>query len=48
LLGLILKNGVNLGLATITVFIIRLVTLWFTTIIGFFSLKFLLNKKTTV
>ena len=48
LLGLILKNGVNLGLATITVFIIRLVTLWFTTIIGFFSLKFLLNKKTAV
>jgi uncharacterized membrane protein YbhN (UPF0104 family) len=45
LLGLMLKNGLNLGLATVAVFLIRLITLWFATIIGFFALKFALNKN---
>ena len=45
LLGLMLKNGLNLGLATVAVFLIRLVTLWFATIIGFFALKFVLSKN---
>ena len=39
LLGLILKNGISFSLASAVVIIIRFVTLWFYTIIGFIMLK---------
>jgi len=45
LIGLILKQGVELSMASILVLVIRFVTLWFATIIGLVALKVVLNKN---
>jgi len=45
LLGLILKTGITLGIASSLVLTIRFVTMWFHTIIGFIALKFALQKE---
>jgi len=44
LLGLILKTGTDFSVATILVFLIRILTFWFPTFIGFLALKFVLAK----
>jgi glycosyltransferase 2 family protein len=41
LLGLFMINGMELSFASATVLIIRFLTLWFSTIVGFITLKFL-------
>jgi len=45
LIGLILKQGVELSMASILVLVIRFVTLWFAMIIGLVALKVALNKN---
>ena len=45
LLGLLMKHSIEFGLASILVIIIRFVTLWFPTIIGFIALKSVSNKE---
>jgi uncharacterized protein (TIRG00374 family) len=45
LLGLILKYGVEFSLASLLVLIIRFVSLWFITLIGFCALKIISNKN---
>ena len=44
LLGLILKTGTDFSVATILVFLIRILTFWLPTFIGFLALKFVLAK----
>jgi len=43
LLGLILKQGVDMSTASILIVVIRFVTLWFATIVGFVALKLVLG-----
>ena len=43
--GWLAKDGMELSLATSVVFMIRLVGIWYTTAIGFITMKFLLSKN---
>ena len=45
LLGLILKMGIDFSVATMLVLLIRILTFWFPTLIGFIALKFVLAKR---
>ena len=45
LLGLILKNGADISIASVLVIVIRLVTTWFPTILGFVAIKILSHKN---
>lgn len=45
MVGLLVKNGMELSLATSVVFMVRLVGIWYTTAIGFITMKFLLSKN---
>ena len=45
MISLIIKNGVNISVATVAVIMIRFFTLWFSVIIGFISLQLLNSKK---
>jgi uncharacterized protein (TIRG00374 family) len=44
LLGLILKYGVEFSLASLLVLVIRFISLWFITLVGFCALKIISNK----
>ena len=39
MIGLLLKNGVEFSIASLTVLIIRAITLWFPMMVGFIALK---------
>ena len=45
MISLIIKNGINISVATVAVIVIRFFTLWFSVVIGFISLKLLNSKK---
>jgi len=45
LLGLSMKFGIDFGTATVLIIMIRFLTFWFPTLIGFIVLKYLLMKK---
>ena len=45
LLGLMLKIGIDFSSATMLVLLIRILTFWFPTLIGFIALKFVLAKR---
>jgi uncharacterized protein (TIRG00374 family) len=44
LLGLIMQTGVDFSVATMLVMLLRILTFWFPTFIGFIALKFILKK----
>jgi len=45
MLGLLLKNGVDFSVASLTVLIIRAITLWFPVLLGFIAFKIISGKN---
>ncbi len=45
MLGLLLSNNIELSIASLTVFVVRGITLWFPMMIGFLALKIITGRK---